>query len=291
MNIIVDTAKQYSKSSLQNARVEVEKAYGEIKNTVEMQKPLDITVSYDGSWQKRGFTSKYSVGCVIEVITGLVIDFEVISKYCRVCQTKITELGENSIEYEEWLLDHWLTRQADFDGSSPAMEAEAAERLWKRSVDIGFRYTSVVSDGDSKTYDQLTSLEMYEGVVIEKQECVNHIAKRLGTGLRNLVKDCAKKKITLGGKAPGSLKGTTIGKLTQYYRNAVTSNLEDPKKMKTAIFATIDHCRSTDTETRHEKCPTGDKSWCFYQRDIAPNHVPPKKTQGLYKNTNQWNSL
>lgn len=138
------------------------------------------------------------------------------------------------------------------------MEAEAAERLWKRSVDIGFRYTSVVSDGDSKTYDHLTSLEMYEGVVIEKQECVNHIAKRLGTGLRNLVKDCAKKKITLGGKVPGSLKGTTIGKLTQYYRNAVTSNLEDPKKMKTAIFATIDHCRSTDTEPRHEKCPTGD---------------------------------
>lgn len=180
MNIIVDIAKEHVDSVLKNARVEVQKAYCELEPTLEIKKPLDITVSYDGSWQKRGFTSKYGIGCVIELITGLVIDFEVISKYCRVCEKKKSELGEDSEEYEEWLLDHWLTCQANFDGSSPAMEAEGAERLWKRSQDIGFRYTSFVSDCDSKTHDHLASLEVYgKGVKIEKQECVNHIPKRM----------------------------------------------------------------------------------------------------------------
>lgn len=277
IDIIVDLAKEHVQDSLNNARTEVTKAYLELENSLEIRKPLDITVSYDGSWQKRGFTSKYGIGCVIEVITGLVIDFEVISKFCRICQQKASKLNEDSEEYEEWLLDHWVNCQANFDGSSPAMEVAGAERLWKRSQDIGFRYVSVVSDGDSKTHDHLSSLNIYgKDVQIEKQECVNHIAKRLGTGLRNLVKDCGKKKITLGGKAYGSLKGITIDKLTQYYRNAVIKNLEDIKLMKTAIFATLDHCRSTDTTPLHQNCPTGENSWCFYQRDIANNSVPRK---------------
>lgn len=67
------------------------------------------------------------------------------------------------------------------------METEAAERMWRRSEDMGFRYSSVISDSDSKTHENFQSLKIYgEGIEIDKQECVSHVAKRLCTGLRNV---------------------------------------------------------------------------------------------------------
>ncbi|KAG8256859.1 hypothetical protein J6590_061142 [Homalodisca vitripennis] len=73
------------------------------------------------------------------VTTGLVIDFEVLSKYCRVCERKKTEITEESDEFEDWYITHKPLCQANYSGSSPAMETEAAARMWKRSEDIGFR--------------------------------------------------------------------------------------------------------------------------------------------------------
>ena len=48
---------------------------------------LDLAVSFDGSWQKRGHTSKHGIGAVIEATTGLVLDFHVMSSFCQVCKT------------------------------------------------------------------------------------------------------------------------------------------------------------------------------------------------------------
>ena len=50
---------------------------------------IDVSVSYDGTWQKRGFTSLFGVGICIDVLSGLVIDYDVLSKYCHAC--KMTE--------------------------------------------------------------------------------------------------------------------------------------------------------------------------------------------------------
>lgn len=280
---LVDVSKQCAEECLKNARVEVEKAYSEIEHTFDNAKPINIGVSYDGSWQKRGFTSKYGVGCVIEVITGLVIDYVVLSKYCRVCQKKKTEVDENSPQFKIWFDGHKPVCQANYEGSSPAMETEAAEILWKRSESLGFRYVSVISDGDLKSFDHVSALNVYgDDITIEKQECVNHVAKRLGKGLRNLVQDCKKAEVTLGGKKHGSLKVQTIDKLSQYYRNAIINNLDDTGKMRTAIYATLDHCRSTDDKPYHDKCPSGCDSWCFYQRDLH-NNVAPKKHSEVIK--------
>ncbi|GFW81934.1 uncharacterized protein TNCV_2886081 [Trichonephila clavipes] len=48
---------------------------------------IDITVSYDGTWQKRGHSSLYGIGIVINILTGLIIDYEILSKYCPECTT------------------------------------------------------------------------------------------------------------------------------------------------------------------------------------------------------------
>lgn len=48
---------------------------------------INIVVSYDdGTWMTRGFTSLYDIGACIDVLTGLVINYVVLSKYCHVCK-------------------------------------------------------------------------------------------------------------------------------------------------------------------------------------------------------------
>lgn len=65
------------------------------------------------------------------------------------------------------------------------------------------------NDGDYKTYKELQSLAPYS-VPIKKEECINHVSKRLGTALRNLVTNEAKLGTTLGGRKAGSLSQVTI---------------------------------------------------------------------------------
>ena len=80
-------------------------------------------------------------------------------------------------------------------GSAGGMEVVAATVMWNRSIELhGVRYTIVVSDGDSKAYDTVVEEQPYgPDVQIVKEECINHVSKRLGTALRNLTADCSKK--------------------------------------------------------------------------------------------------
>ena len=47
---------------------------------------LDVVVTFDGTWQKRGRTSHNGEGVVIELLTGFVIDFKCISNFCAECE-------------------------------------------------------------------------------------------------------------------------------------------------------------------------------------------------------------
>ncbi|GFS48593.1 uncharacterized protein TNCV_310061 [Trichonephila clavipes] len=70
----------------------VREAYGS-KNDKDI---VDIGVSCDGSWLTRGHTSNIGVGCVINLLTGFVIDYEVISKRCGECEQTKFALEEDS---------------------------------------------------------------------------------------------------------------------------------------------------------------------------------------------------
>ena len=48
---------------------------------------LDISISTDGSWQKKGRTSKTGILTVIDIMSGLILDFVTLSNYCRECDT------------------------------------------------------------------------------------------------------------------------------------------------------------------------------------------------------------
>lgn len=133
-------------TSLQQARTEVRKAYTVLDDT-DNSKLIELTVSYDGSWQKRGFTSKYGIGCCIEVVTGLVVGFEILSKFCAICERKKTMLGESSIKYKEWFEIHKNNCQCNYKGSSPFYGDDSGRKnlvevrtFWLSIHHIGFRW-------------------------------------------------------------------------------------------------------------------------------------------------------
>lgn len=67
---------------------------------------VDIGVSFDGSWQKRGHVSLNGMAFVIDIETGLVLDFVVLSKYCHTCTLKASQSDTQSAEYHTWLAEH-----------------------------------------------------------------------------------------------------------------------------------------------------------------------------------------
>ncbi|GFW09130.1 uncharacterized protein TNCV_315411 [Trichonephila clavipes] len=133
------------------------------------------------------------------------------SKYCPTCISAKNELGETTAEYDIWYSVHKNSCQINHIGTSRAMEMKAAAKIWSRSEACGFRYTTLLFDGDAETHKFLNSLKIYEpDVEILKEEFINHVSKGLGTRLCHLVKDWRAKGITLGRKSYGSLKETTI---------------------------------------------------------------------------------
>lgn len=71
------------------------------------------------------------------------------------------------------------------------MEAAGAKILYQRSVKLRkLRYIPFIGDGDSKAHTAVKQEQPYgPAVFIPKQECVSHVTKRMGTGLRALVRD------------------------------------------------------------------------------------------------------
>ncbi|KAJ8681703.1 hypothetical protein QAD02_017495 [Eretmocerus hayati] len=205
--------------------------------------------------------------------TGLVIDFEVLSKYCQMCTTTAAELDSSSPDFNLWHENHIASGECNinYKGSSGGMEAEAAVIIWSRSEEQhGLRYTKMNSDGDTKTQTKLNEIQPYGPLVyIEKEECINHVHKRMGKGLRDLAT-----KEKLGGKKAGALTVKKIDMLQKYYGKAIRNNLPDVPAMKRAILATLDHCSSTDAKHNHKLCPDGPDSWCFFKKALALKQKP-----------------
>ena len=89
------------------------------------------------------------MAAVSDLLTGLPLDYEVLSNFCLKC--KLEEGGKSS---DEWKEQHSRKCLKNFDGSSNAMEAECAIRMWKRSIDKnGMKYTTMLCDGDSTSFD------------------------------------------------------------------------------------------------------------------------------------------
>ena len=164
----------------------------------------------------------------------------------------------------------------NFDGSAGAMEVECAKILWSRSVEkCKLRYTTILCDGDSKAFDAVTNLNVYgPGNVIQKEDCINHVSKRMGTALRNLVASSKAQKNSISGKGKGKLTLQKVTKIQNYYGRAIKDHASDIPLLKKKIMAILLHLSSTDKLPKHNQCPPGKTSWCFWHRAVANSAVP-----------------
>ena len=261
---------------LQRAAVAIRDAYADVDPDIRdainrgEDPVIDISVSFDGSWQKRGFTSLYGIGVCIDVLTGLVIDYHVRSKHCHTCnmlEARDLPPAELAQRREEHAPDCDINHAT----SSKAMEVESAKVMWQRSEEkFKFRYTQMLSDGDSSAFKAVCEARPYgPDVTIEKLECVNHVHKRMGTALRKLTKE-----ERLGGRGQGRLTEAKCVSLQNFYRGAILDNLPNVNNMRNAIWAGLYHSMSTDDEPHHRQCPSGRDSRCWYQAALARNEVP-----------------
>ncbi|KAK8372313.1 hypothetical protein O3P69_019807 [Scylla paramamosain] len=172
------------------------------------------------------------------------------------------------------------------------MEAAAAVTMWTRSLEHNMRYMNFVCDGDSSAFRAVKECNNGDGpygkdYVIEKWDCTNHVAKRLGTGLRNLRKDTyievnqsgsRKRRSVLGGK--NKLTDKVIDRLQHYFKISIKRKANTTEgEMRDEIMSSFYHCTSTDDNHHHDLCPKGEDSWCFFQAAVARGETPKSHSE------------
>ena len=150
---------------------EPNEAAGKVKN--------HLSVSGDGSWSKRGFTSLIGIVSLIGKCTGKIMDVIVKSRYWQMCASRAGKMDE--IEFDAWYEDHRAECTMNHSGSSGKMEVDGVLEMFKRSVEVyNVYYKNYIGDGDTKTFKCLKdSLPYGEEFEITKLECVLHVKKRM----------------------------------------------------------------------------------------------------------------
>lgn len=135
-----------------------------------------MTVSVDAGWQKRGsgrsFDSLSGHCSMIGSHTGKIIDYEVRSKSCRIC--------ENATKAGRVPKDHDCRK--NWEGSSKAMERDMVVDMVTKMVDKGVNITKVVADEDTTTFSHLRTIHNN----ITKISDRNHIRKTFSSNLYGL---------------------------------------------------------------------------------------------------------
>ncbi|KYM94754.1 hypothetical protein ALC62_14605 [Cyphomyrmex costatus] len=241
----------------------IKKAVAEEKKiSLEQGQTTGLTVSGDGSWRKRGFSSLFGIAALIGWHTGKILDVLVKSKYCKACEFWNTK--KDAVEYEEWSQLHNEECDINHEGSSGKIEVDAIVEMFSRSETLhGVKYCQYIGDGDSKTFKGIIDAQPYADITVSKKECIDHVQKRMGTRLRDL------KKKTKGLGEKGKLTGKLIDELTIYYGLSIRRNCNSIEKMKKEIWATLYHKISTDEKPQHDYCPSGADSWCSWQKAKA----------------------
>ncbi|XP_072165849.1 uncharacterized protein [Diadema setosum] len=258
---------------------------------------VDVAVSYDGTWHRRGHVSNHGVGAVISLDTGEVIDREVLSKVCKECEVR-KGWDKTKDKYKTWWAGHEDRCFRNHKGSSGKMEVDAAVTMWKRSVSKHkIRYRYMLCDGDSSSFNAVR--DVYgEGHEVRKVDCVGHVGKRMYKAL-DTVRKQNKGKLADGkgvGRAKGRLRGTSdtgsIGRLCKLYRSTIRKHADKGaldseeardravEKMRRAILAILYHSvKLPDPDVRHQYCPDGENTWCEYKKSGKEkdneNHLDP----------------
>ena len=242
---------------------------------IDDQSVANVAVTVDGTWQKRGHSSKIGVVFVISVNTGEILDYSVKSFVCHECKARNC-LDKETDEYKIWKDAHASTCQINHQGSSEEKEVVAAIEIFSRSIkQRQLKYTTFVGDGDSSSFGRVKDamMEKYgDDYVVQKEECVGHVQKRLGTALRQYKNNKKGQKLSdgKGVSGRGRLTDKLNDKMQNYYGKAIRQNKGDLQSMKNSIKAFQHHMIVNETlplEKQHLYCPKDKNSWCKFWKD------------------------
>ena len=151
----------------------------------EEDEVCDIAASFDGTWQRHGYSSLNGVVTTISIDTGKCLAYECLTKTCKSCEMLQSRKGT---EYEKFEMDHACP--INHKGSAEAMEVSGVLRLYNKSVkNLKLCYMNYIGDGDSKAYPSVVAAQPYgPNKIPAKWECVGHVQKRVGGRLRRLKK-------------------------------------------------------------------------------------------------------
>ena len=222
-------------------------------------KAVNVPISFDSSWKTRGFYSNIGFGAAISTSSKKVLDYEILSRLCEKCSIWTEDKQKDKpSEYEKWLERHKPNCNRNYTGSSQAMEPEAAQRIWGRSLERNrLVYSVFVGDGDSKAFQRVTTLNPYPLVKVQKEECLTHVAKRLKKNLKK-IKPSTKTKTYIQHKLP-EWKADYIA--SNYSTVILQNRGTTPDKLSRALRLLLNHAAGI-----HSGCPTGENSWCRWNR-------------------------
>ena len=168
--------------------------------------------------------------------------------------------------YQRWCESHKHNCLKKFSGSSKTMEPEAATIIWNRSIDKHqLCYSTFVGDGDSKSYQQVVTMDPYPLVSIHKEECLAHVSKRLKKTLCKIKKN-TKARTYIQLKLPEP-------KAEYISSNFSTVILQHRGKTPSKIVNGLDILFS-HVGGKHHTCPA--EEWCRWRNTTQP--TPAKTT-------------
>ncbi|KMQ84720.1 hypothetical protein RF55_17253 [Lasius niger] len=279
-------------------KVVLNKAAGEEKDKNKEAGNIEneLCISGDGSWSKRGFTSRLGIVSLIGKYSNKILDVVVKSSFCKACV--MWKGNTNTVEYEAFYDAHNENCMANHEESAGKMEVDGVLEMFLRSEDLhNARYRYYIGDGDTKTFKALLDKQPYgEEFIVKRKECVLHVKKRMYRRAKEAKKSLTQRKKekqkdaqastkTKSKIQPKSKKMQLTNKLMQdlslYYGLAIRRHTDSVENMKKEIWATFFHKISTDEEPQHLHCPAGAESWCKWRQHEAAGtlcdftHPPP----------------
>lgn len=200
---------------------------------------INIIVSYDMGWSKRGNGKSYDslngYGAIIGFLSGKVLDFATRNRKCNLC-----DKGRAQKDYDCRL---------NFRGSAKAMEADVGAQLVNDSKileEIGLRPRVVTGDDDSTLVPAIERTKRHHGKVFKLSDN-NHLKRRFRSDLYNIKPQFREMR-----------KPEVIPHLRKCFNFAVAQNKGNSEELAATLRSIPDHVFN-----QHESCGT----WCTRSKD------------------------
>ena len=112
----------------------IHRVYHELDPLTGLDDTIDLNVSFDGLLMTHGHNSQYGIGCVVEVVTGLVLNLAVMSLYCQRCAYASTQYGgKDTDDFKTWFKTHEPECNQNYHGSK-VWHCSRRDRRYTRNV-------------------------------------------------------------------------------------------------------------------------------------------------------------